>query len=161
MVAAGFILARLDAQPATIYFAGLRRSAVRRARHRVEHPRRLCRLRELRHPGLLRPGGVHRGLPHQACRRRCPCRSWPAGSWPALLGLGIGYLTLRLRGTFFSIATLALSVVLQTLFINWEYVGGARGSAVVRPRGPPFGNYVQFLFVVMLALAVVAVPPRG
>src|SRR5262245_44744951 len=29
----------------------------------------------------------------------------------ALLGLGIGYLTLRLRGTFFSIATLALSVV--------------------------------------------------
>src|SRR3954465_5808808 len=31
----------------------------------------------------------------------------------ALLGLGIGYLTLRLRGTFFSIATLALSVVLQ------------------------------------------------
>src|SRR5262245_63572585 len=29
----------------------------------------------------------------------------------ALLGLGIGYLTLRLRGVFFSIATLALSVV--------------------------------------------------
>src|SRR5437870_6705714 len=28
-----------------------------------------------------------------------------------LLGLGIGYLTLRLRGVFFSIATLALAVV--------------------------------------------------
>src|SRR5499433_3501307 len=41
----------------------------------------------------------------------------------ALLGLGIGYLTLRLRGVFFSIATLALSVVLQTVIINWEYVG--------------------------------------
>src|SRR6185312_4336660 len=40
----------------------------------------------------------------------------------ALLGLGIGYLTLRLRGTFFSIATLALSVVLQTVIMNWEYV---------------------------------------
>src|SRR4030095_8847607 len=38
-----------------------------------------------------------------------------------LLGLGIGYLTLRLRGTFFSIATLALAVVLQTMIINWEY----------------------------------------
>ena len=36
----------------------------------------------------------------------------------ALLGLGIGYLTLRLRGTFFSIATLALAVVLQTAIIN-------------------------------------------
>src|SRR5258706_15902796 len=34
-----------------------------------------------------------------------------------LLGLGIGYLTLRLKGVFFSIATFALSVVLQTLII--------------------------------------------
>ena len=55
----------------------------------------------------------------------------------ALLGLGIGYLTLRLRGTFFSIATLALSVVLQTIIINWEYVGGSRGLSVLRPSGPP------------------------
>jgi branched-chain amino acid transport system permease protein len=75
----------------------------------------------------------------------------------ALLGLGIGYLTLRLRGTFFSIATLALSVVLQTMIINWEYVGGSRGISVIRPSGPPFGNYVVFLFTVMLALAVSAV----
>src|SRR5437879_8124631 len=75
----------------------------------------------------------------------------------ALLGLGIGYLTLRLRGTFFSIATLALSVVLQTMIINWEYVGGSRGISVIRPSGPPFGNYVVFLFTVMVALAVVSV----
>ena len=51
----------------------------------------------------------------------------------ALLGLGIGYLTLRLRGVFFSIATLALSIVLQTMIINWEYVGGSRGLSVIRP----------------------------
>src|SRR3989337_932123 len=43
-----------------------------------------------------------------------------------LLGLGIGYLTLRLRGVFFSIATLALSVVLMTVVSNWEYVGGGK-----------------------------------
>src|SRR5262244_3769957 len=48
----------------------------------------------------------------------------------ALLGLGIGYLTLRLRGVFFSIATLALSIVLQTMIINWEFVGGSRGLSV-------------------------------
>ena len=75
----------------------------------------------------------------------------------ALLGLGIGYLTLRLRGTFFSIATLALSVVLQTVIMNWEYVGGSRGLSVLRPGGPPFGSYVTFLFTVMVGLAVVAV----
>src|SRR5438046_10691685 len=38
----------------------------------------------------------------------------------ALLGLGIGYLTLRLRGTFFSIATLALAVVLPTVMMTWD-----------------------------------------
>src|SRR5262250_2701040 len=75
----------------------------------------------------------------------------------ALLGLGIGYLTLRLRGTFFSIATLALSVVLQTMMINWEFVGGSRGLSVLRPPGAPFGNYVVFLFTVMAGLAVAAV----
>src|SRR2546429_2633686 len=75
----------------------------------------------------------------------------------ALLGLGIGYLTLRLRGTFFSIATLALAGVLQTMIINWEYVGGSRGINVPRPAGPPFGSYVTFLFTVMVALAVGAV----
>jgi branched-chain amino acid transport system permease protein len=72
-----------------------------------------------------------------------------------LLGLGIGYLTLRLRGVFFSIATLALAVVLQTMVINWEYVGGARGITVARPESlPAFASYVEFLCLVMLALAV-------
>jgi branched-chain amino acid transport system permease protein len=71
-----------------------------------------------------------------------------------LLGLGIGYLTLRLRGVFFSIATLALAVVLETIMVNWEYVGGARGLNIIRPSGVPlFGNYSSFLFVVMAALA--------
>ena len=75
-----------------------------------------------------------------------------------LLGLGIGYLTLRLRGVFFSIATLALAVVLQTMVMNWEYVGGARGINIIRPSPPrPFEYYVEFLFVVMVFLAVASV----
>src|SRR3989440_5569287 len=40
-----------------------------------------------------------------------------------IIGFGMGYLTLRLRGSFFAIATLALAVVLQTLVVNWDYVG--------------------------------------
>jgi branched-chain amino acid transport system permease protein len=75
-----------------------------------------------------------------------------------LLGLAIGYLTLRLRGVFFSIATLALAVVLQTVFVNWEYVGGAKGITLPRPATAPlYGSYVQFLFAVMVVLAVIAV----
>ena len=55
------------------------------------------------------------------------------GVMAALVGLGTGYLTLRLRGVFFSIATLALAVVVQTLITNWDFVGGARGAYVLRP----------------------------
>jgi branched-chain amino acid transport system permease protein len=50
-----------------------------------------------------------------------------------IVGFGMGYLTLRLRGAFFAIATLALAVVLQTLIINWNYVGGSRGAYAIRP----------------------------
>lgn len=75
-----------------------------------------------------------------------------------LLGLGLGYLTLRLKGVFFSIATLALTVVLQTLIINWEFVGGAKGLSIIRPATVLFfSSYSKFLFVVMLCLAVGAV----
>ena len=93
----------------------------------------------------------------QSTRAPLPVQILAGGLVSALLGLGIGYLTLRLRGVFFSIATLALSIVLQTMIMNWEYVGGSRGLSVIRPSGPPFGNYVMFLFTVMVTLAVIAV----
>jgi branched-chain amino acid transport system permease protein len=93
----------------------------------------------------------------QSTRAPLPVLILAGGLVSALLGLGIGYLTLRLRGVFFSIATLALSIVLQTMVMNWEYVGGSRGLSVIRPSGAPFGNYVMFLFTVMVTLAVVAV----
>jgi branched-chain amino acid transport system permease protein len=75
-----------------------------------------------------------------------------------LLGFGTGYLTLRLRGIFFAIATLALAVVLNTLMINWDYVGGARGVYVLRPSEVPLiGSYTRYLFIVMLAMAIASV----
>ena len=81
-----------------------------------------------------------------------------AGVVCGLLGLGMGYLTLRLRGVFFAIATLALAIVLETLIINWDYVGGATGAYIIRSREiAPFGDYVEFLFFVMLLLAIFAV----
>jgi len=73
-----------------------------------------------------------------------------------VVGLGMGYLTLRLRGAFFSIATLALAVVLETLVVNWDYVGGSRGAFIIRPETvAPIGSYVRYLFLMMLILAVV------
>jgi len=75
-----------------------------------------------------------------------------------VVGFGMGYLTLRLRGAFFAIATLALAVVLETLIVNWEYVGGSRGAYIVRPESiGPFGNYIEYLFLIMMLLAVAAI----
>ena len=66
--------------------------------------------------------------------------------------------TLRLRGAFFAIATLALAVVLQTLIVNWDYVGGSRGAYIVRPEAIwPFGSYIKYLFLVMMLLAIGAI----
>jgi branched-chain amino acid transport system permease protein len=74
-----------------------------------------------------------------------------------LIGLGMGYLTLRLRGAFFSIATLALAVVLQTLIVNWDFVGGSRGAYIIRPETiAVFGSYIRYLFLIMLLLTVAA-----
>jgi branched-chain amino acid transport system permease protein len=76
-----------------------------------------------------------------------------------VVGFGMGYLTLRLRGAFFAIATLALAVVLQTLVVNWDFVGGSRGAYIIRPETIDIGslqiNYIEYLFVLMLALAVI------
>jgi len=79
------------------------------------------------------------------------------GVMAGVVGLGTGYLTLRLRGVFFSIATLALAVVVQTLITNWDFVGGARGAYVLRPRVAPLigGEYVQYLFLLMLGMCVI------
>ena len=77
-----------------------------------------------------------------------------------IVGFGMGYLTLRLRGAFFAIATLAMAVVLQTLVINWDYVGGSRGAYIIRPESFNFAgitiNYIEYLFVLMLILTVIA-----
>jgi branched-chain amino acid transport system permease protein len=81
-----------------------------------------------------------------------------AAAVAGLVGLGMGYLTLRLRGVFFSIATLALAVVLHTLVVNWEFVGGSRGVYVLRPQTVPFfGSYARYLFALMLGLAIASV----
>jgi branched-chain amino acid transport system permease protein len=49
-------------------------------------------------------------------------------------------------------------VVLQTLVVNWDFVGGSRGAYIIRPQTVPLiGNYIQYLFLIMLVLAVASI----
>ena len=73
------------------------------------------------------------------------------------LGFAIGVLTLRLRGIFFSIATVAVAVICETVVMNWSFVGGSRGMAVLAPQVTVFLSYNRLLFVVMTAIALFAV----
>jgi branched-chain amino acid transport system permease protein len=79
-----------------------------------------------------------------------------------IVGFGMGYLTLRLRGAFFAIATLALAVVVQTLVVNWDYVGGSRGAYIIRDEfiqlfGVYKVEYIEYLFLLMMVVAIVAI----
>ena len=81
-----------------------------------------------------------------------------AGIIGGLLGLGAGYLTLRLKGVYFAIATLDTDLVIETIVNNWKYVGGAAGTYVLQPKQSfIFDNYIELLFMLMLVLSVAAV----
>ncbi len=94
---------------------------------------------------------------HKLTALPVPAMMLVGGVVAGAIGVFMGYLTLRLRGVFFSIATLALAVVAQTLITNWSFVGGSRGAYVIRPRLAPLigGGYINYLFLLMLALCVI------
>lgn len=87
-----------------------------------------------------------------------PLQILAAAAAGMLLGIATGYLTLRIQGVYFSIATVALVVVLETMVHNVDYLGGASGMQTIAPPAPAwFRGQTQYVFCVMLALAVLAV----
>jgi branched-chain amino acid transport system permease protein len=104
--------------------------------------------------GFLAIGAYSSVVLHKIWGPPIPVLILVGGALAGLLGLGMGYLTLRLKGVFFAISTLALTVVLQTLITNWDYVGGSRGVYIIRPQEAPLiGSYIQYLFLIMLILS--------
>ncbi len=65
------------------------------------------------------------------------------GAVAVLVSQAIGFPVFRLRGHYFAIATIALGEIVQTLFINWDWIGGARGLFVPIRRPDSF-VYFQF-----------------
>ena len=77
--------------------------------------------------------------------------SWGLSPWLGMVaGAGlavgvsqlIGFPCFRLRGHYFAIATIAIGEIVQTIAINWELVGGARGLWLpIKPE-----TFVNFQF---------------
>ena len=79
-----------------------------------------------------------------------------AGIVAMLLGVGIGLITLRVRGPSFIISTVALVLVARILLDNWEFVGGANGVALPlfsrNPETAKIPFYYGMLIIAMLAV---------
>jgi branched-chain amino acid transport system permease protein len=57
-----------------------------------------------------------------------PWLGMPAGmALAVLVSQAIGYPCFRLRGHYFAIATIGIGEIVQTVAINWDAIGGARG----------------------------------
>lgn len=84
--------------------------------------------------------------------------SWPAavaaaGLTSALLAALLSVPLLRLRGDYFAVGTLAISVAVQALLTNWPWAGGAAGFTPPVGKAPSGGNLFQ-LAVMVAALAM-------
>ena len=49
------------------------------------------------------------------------------GFFAAILAALVGYPVLRLKGAYFTISSLLLAVVMQLIFMNWDFVGSSTG----------------------------------
>jgi branched-chain amino acid transport system permease protein len=49
------------------------------------------------------------------------------GLFSAILAALVGYPVLRLKGAYFTISSLLLAVVMQLIFMNWDFVGSSTG----------------------------------
>jgi len=68
----------------------------------------------------------------------------------ALAGMLIGLPTLRLRGDYLAIATLGFGEIIRVVFLNWEYVGGARGFSV-----PRLTNFTWVYVIAVLTVVII------
>ena len=109
-------------------------------------------------PAFFGLGAYTAAVLYKAFALPLPLQILAAAAMSGLLGLVAGVLTMRLRGIFFAIATVAILFIMETLMVNWRYVGGATGLQLLRPEVmAPFGSYTRMLFVVMALLAVIAI----
>jgi branched-chain amino acid transport system permease protein len=84
-----------------------------------------------------------------------------AGVVAALFGLALGLPTLRLRGLYLAVATLAFGEIMYQVFVNWEAVtNGTKGiTGVPAPQIGPFllNSYRSYYYLILVVLVVVVV----
>ena len=79
-----------------------------------------------------------------------------AGIVAMLLGVIVGLISLRTRGSAFIISTIALVLLVKITFDNWDYIGGVRGMSMPLIKLPlelvKFPFYYYLLIIVFCAV---------
>ncbi len=82
------------------------------------------------------------------------------GFFAGLLAALVGFPVLRLKGAYFTICSLLLAVVMQLIFMNWEFVGSSTGMWYkLLPVGIEM-NRVLFYEAMLIVAAVVTIVVR-
>jgi len=78
-----------------------------------------------------------------------------AGAMAALVGVLVGFPSLRLKGPYLSIATLGFGVAVYQVFVNVELFSGGRTGLAIAKLKPMFGlsatHYQYYVYLLLLA----------
>lgn len=74
-----------------------------------------------------------------------------AGAAAGVISLGLGRLTLKLKGDYFCIATMGFGEAIRLLLNNWKYAGGARGWESI----PKYQGWSLLFPIAVAVLAVI------
>jgi branched-chain amino acid transport system permease protein len=68
----------------------------------------------------------------------------------AIVGVGVGFPALRIKGIYLLLLTLGFAEIVQVIILTWEYTGGGRGF-----QGIPFvEDAIVYIYVIVAALIV-------
>ncbi|QCX33323.1 branched-chain amino acid ABC transporter permease [Caloramator sp. E03] len=109
----------------------------------------------LGHAGFMSVGGylsaiisIKLGLPF-------PIALIIGGIGAAIIGLVIGFPILRLKGDYLGITTLGFGEIIRVIFVNIDYVGGARGLMAIPKKTTFTATYIATIITVLVIVNII------
>lgn len=99
--------------------------------------------------GFLAVGAYAAGIMTQKFGLPFPVALLVGGAITGVVGVGVGFPALRIRGIYLLLLTLAFAEIVQGVVMTWEFTGGAEGFQKI-PYNAYTLDYVYGLLVVLL-----------
>lgn len=72
------------------------------------------------------------------------------GAVAAVIGIGVGFPALRIKGIYLLLLTLGFAEIVQVVILTWEYTGGGQGF-----QGIPFlDDAIVYIYAIVISLVV-------